>query len=124
MSDAPHSNGKAAADGLLRGFWYAALRSDRVRGTRLHPAMLLGIPLVVGRDAHRAAFALRDSCPHRGMPLSFGQFDGQTLECSYHGWKFHPTSGQCREVPSLTARDKLKVDRIFAQSFPCEEQVG
>jgi phenylpropionate dioxygenase-like ring-hydroxylating dioxygenase large terminal subunit len=124
MSDTPRSTPQRSDDGLLRGFWYPALRSDQVRGTSMHTAMLLGIPLVVGRDAHHAAFALRDSCPHRGMPLSFGLFDGQTLECSYHGWKFEPQTGMCCEVPSRTERDKLKVERVFAQPFPCEEQDG
>ncbi len=86
--------------------------------------MLLGVPLVVGRDAQGRAFALRDSCPHRGMPLSFGHFEGEQVECSYHGWRFDARSGQCREIPSLTASSKLKVERIFAGHFPCEEQDG
>jgi phenylpropionate dioxygenase-like ring-hydroxylating dioxygenase large terminal subunit len=90
----------------------------------MRQAMLLGIPLVLGRDARGTAFALRDSCPHRGMPLSLGQFDGESIECCYHGWKFEPTSGQCREIPSLTARDKLQVDRVFASSYACEEHDG
>ena len=60
----------------LYGFWYPALRSPAVRGTRMASAMLLGIPLVLGRTARGEAFALRDSCPHRGIPLSYGRFDG------------------------------------------------
>ncbi len=114
----------ASDAGLLWGFWYPALRSSRVRGRGLRQAMLLGVPLVIGRDAHGRAFALRDSCPHRGMPLSFGHFDGERLECSYHGWQFDPASGQCVEIPSLTADSNLKVERIFAGHFPCEEQDG
>jgi len=110
--------------GMLLGFWYPALESNVVRGHDLKPSMLLGVPLVIGRDARGRAFALRDSCPHRGMPLSAGRFDGQTVECSYHGWRFEGATGQCREIPSLTSRDKLRVDRIFAVSFPCEEQDG
>ncbi len=110
---------------MLWGFWYPALKSAEVRGTKtIRQAMLLGLPLIVGRDARGRAFALRDSCPHRGMPLSFGHFEGENLECCYHGWQFEPTSGQCREIPSLTSDSKLKVERIFAASFPCEEQDG
>jgi phenylpropionate dioxygenase-like ring-hydroxylating dioxygenase large terminal subunit len=110
--------------GMLRGFWYPALRSNQVRGKSLQKAMLLGMPLVLGRDAQQRPFAWRDSCPHRGMPLSFGHFDGETVECCYHGWRFEAKSGQCREIPSLTARDKLKVERIFTAHFPCQEQDG
>jgi phenylpropionate dioxygenase-like ring-hydroxylating dioxygenase large terminal subunit len=109
---------------MLCGFWYPALFSSQVRGRKLAKAMLLGIPLVVGRDERGRAFALRDSCPHRGMPLSCGWFDGRVLECCYHGWKFEPQTGQCQDIPSLTPDSKLKVERIFATSFPCQEQDG
>ena len=108
----------------LYGFWYPALRSDRVHGNEMATAMLLGIPLVLGRKRTGEAFALRDACPHRGIPLSYGQFDGEQVQCSYHGWCFEARSGQCREIPSLTADAKLKIDRVYASAFPCEEQDG
>ena len=86
--------------------------------------MLLEVPLVLGRDAAGKPFALRDVCPHRAFPLSFGQFDGASVECAYHGWQFDAHTGQCRQIPSLTADSKLKCDRIYAGSFPCEERDG
>jgi len=107
---------------MLFGFWYRAVPSDKVRRGQLVPTMLLEIPLVVGRDADGRAFALRDACPHRGMPLSCGSFDGRQVECSYHGWKFAAHTGQCSLIPSLTADQPLKVDRIYAGSFNCEER--
>ena len=110
--------------GFLWDFWYPAARSTEVTGTRLAKAMLLEVPLVLGRTSEGKAFAMRDSCPHRGIPLSHGRFDGKTLECSYHGWKFEACSGQCVEIPSLTSQDKLKVERIFAGHYPCEEHDG
>ncbi|HEX5480988.1 MAG TPA: Rieske 2Fe-2S domain-containing protein [Terriglobia bacterium] len=109
---------------MLRGFWYPALLSARVRPGKMRQAMLLGEPLVIGRDAQGCAFAMRDSCPHRGMPLSCGRVEGSLLECSYHGWKFDLMNGQCREIPSWVPGDKLKVDRIYATHFPCEDQDG
>jgi phenylpropionate dioxygenase-like ring-hydroxylating dioxygenase large terminal subunit len=111
-------------DGFLRGFWYPALLSAKVASGKLRQTMLLGAPLVVGRDAAGLPFAMRDSCPHRGMPLSEGHFDGKLLECSYHGWRFDPSSGQCVEVPSRVPGDKLKAERVFAVHFPCEDQDG
>ena len=106
---------------MLYGFWYRALPSAQVTRDRLQKAMLLETPLVIGRDREGKPFALRDACPHRGMPLSCGQFDGQNLECSYHGWKFDAHSGQCQLIPSLTSDQELKVDRIYAGSYACEE---
>ena len=107
---------------MLRGFWYRALPGHRVGGERLEKATLLETPLVIGRDARGQAFALQDACPHRGMPLSCGHFDGTQVECSYHGWRFEAHSGQCQLIPSLTGDQKIKVDRTYAGSFACEEQ--
>jgi phenylpropionate dioxygenase-like ring-hydroxylating dioxygenase large terminal subunit len=115
---------RGADAGFLWDFWYPAARSAEIRGRRLVKAMLLEVPLVLGRTGAGAAFAMRDSCPHRGIPLSYGRFDGKNLECSYHGWKFDGCSGQCVEIPSLTSQDKLRVERIFAGHYPCEEHDG
>ncbi len=124
----PDSLKREAPDSLmLTGFWYRALPSDQVRRSQLHKSMLLETPVVIGREKHGRdksgrPFALRDACPHRGMPLSYGGFDGAQVECSYHGWRFDAHSGQCQLIPSLTADQNLKVDRIYAGNYACEEQ--
>ena len=107
---------------MLTGFWYRALPADRVHRNQLYKATLLEIPLVIGRDRLGQPFALRDTCPHRGMPLNCGKFDGENLECGYHGWQFDVHNGQCQLIPSLTSDQNMKVDRIYAGSYPCEEQ--
>src|ERR1700678_601495 len=124
MSDLGDSRGVGRASEMLWGFWYPALRSGQVRRGKLVRAMLLNVPLVLGRDAAGKPFAMRDVCPHRAFPLSFGQFDGANVECAYHGWKFNVHNGQCVEIPSLAAGSKLKCERIYAGSFPCEERDG
>ena len=86
--------------------------------------MLLGIPLVLGRRSDGRVFAMRDSCPHRGIPLSEGWFDGNRVTCRYHGWEFEPCSGQCELIPSLSSHDHLDATRIYATAFPCEERDG
>ena len=55
-------------------------------------------PVVIGRQHDGKVFALRDICPHRGIPLHYGHFDGETIACSYHGWRFDE-SGACVEQP-------------------------
>ena len=109
---------------MLYGFWYRALPSEQVSQNRLHKSVLLETPLVIGRDRQGLPFALHDACPHRGMPLSYGWFDGQQVECSYHGWRFDAHTGQCQLIPSVTADQKLRTDRIYAGSYPCEERDG
>ena len=122
--NAPSKPASGLSAEMLWGFWYPALRSNQVLGRKLERAMLLDVPLVLGRDAHGKPFALRDVCPHRAFPLSFGLFDGDSVECAYHGWQFDAHTGQCRTIPSLTPDSKLKCERIYAGAFPCEESDG
>ena len=109
---------------LIFGDWYPALRSRELRVGKMRTAMLLGIPLVLGRRKDGRFFAMRDLCPHRGIPLSAGWFDGDHVQCKYHGWKFDPCSGQCAEIPSLTSHDSLEPSKIYAGAYPCEERDG
>jgi len=120
MDDTPQR--QAADSQMLYGFWYRALPRHEVQRNQLRKATLLELPLVIGRDQEGRAFALQDACPHRGMPLHCGRFDGKQVECGYHGWKFDAHSGQCQLIPSLTSDQKLKVDRIYAGSYACEER--
>jgi phenylpropionate dioxygenase-like ring-hydroxylating dioxygenase large terminal subunit len=122
--EAPREAGREADPGFLWDFWYPAVRSAEIVGQKLVTAMLLEVPLVLGRTSEGKAFAMRDSCPHRGIPLSYGRLDGEIVECCYHGWRFEACSGRCVEIPSLTSQDKLKVERIFAGHYPCEERDG
>jgi phenylpropionate dioxygenase-like ring-hydroxylating dioxygenase large terminal subunit len=122
--DADTSRNASGELGFLWDFWYPAVRSSEIRGRKLVTATLLEVPLVLGRTDDGHAFAMRDSCPHRGIPLSYGHFDGKSVECGYHGWKFEVCTGRCIEIPSLTSQDKLKVERIYAGHFPCEERDG
>ena len=123
-STLPISSPAQGSDEFLWGFWYPVLRSNQIRGRKLATSTCLEVPLVLGRDAAAKPFALRDVCPHRAFPLSLGHYDGQTVECTYHGWRFEAHTGQCRLVPSITQDSKLQCDRIYAGSFPCEERDG
>ncbi|HXX14454.1 MAG TPA: aromatic ring-hydroxylating dioxygenase subunit alpha [Candidatus Eremiobacteraceae bacterium] len=120
----PSPSAPGADLGFLWDFWYPAVHSRQIHGRNLTKAMLLEVPLVLGRTTEGRAFAMRDSCPHRGIPLSYGHFDGRNLQCSYHGWEFDACTGRCVLIPSLTSHDKLKVERISAGHFPCEERDG
>ena len=122
--DGPGQAELGPAATLLYNDWYPAVRSERLGGKRLHTTMLMGIPVVLGRKQDGSLFAMRDLCPHRGIPLSCGWFDGEALACKYHGWKFEPLTGQCTEIPSLTSRDTLDPTRIYGTAYPCVERDG
>ncbi len=116
--------GTAPSTDLIFGDWYPAIRTRELRVGKMSKALLLGVPLVLGRKKDGRLFAMRDLCPHRGIPLSAGWFDGETVTCKYHGWRFEPCSGQCAEIPSLTSHETLDATKIFASAFPCEERDG
>jgi len=107
----------------LTGFWYAALLSSDVRPGQMKAQTLAGLPLVICRDRQGRVAALRDICPHRAMPLSFGCFDGERIECSYHGWQFD-TTGRCREIPALVADSGVQPEKIGVTTYPAKERDG
>lgn len=124
LSNAPVQLPAAPVATLIYDDWYPAMRSGRLHRGQTVTAMLLGIPLLLGRTTDNKLFAMRDSCPHRGIPLSYGSFDASTVTCKYHGWKFDPVTGQCKEIPSLTPEDTLDCTRVYATAFPCVERDG
>ncbi len=124
FSSTPAQQPAPQAAALIYDDWYPAIRSDRLRRGQIATAMLLGIPLLLGRTVDDKLFAMRDSCPHRGIPLSYGSFNASGVTCKYHGWRFDPVTGQCREIPSLTPDDTLDCTRVYATAFPCEERDG
>ncbi len=107
---------------LLRDFWYVAAPSGALTRGGMLPVSLLGGELILLRDKAGNVSALKDFCPHRGMPLRHGRFDGCEVECCYHGWRFD-TQGSCTSIPSNIdqAQDTRK---IRTGTFPCVERDG
>lgn len=108
---------------FLQNLWYFALPGSRLKPGRTIGVTLLGEPLLLGRAQDGKPFVLRDLCPHRGIPLSAGRFDGAEVECCYHGWRFN-TEGRCTTIPSLVEEDKLDISRIKVKRYPCREVQG
>lgn len=38
-------------------------------------------------------YAIGETCPHRGGPLSEGTVEGKVVTCPWHGWQFDVTDG-------------------------------
>ena len=107
----------------LRNLWYFVLPSRGLRRGAMRAKTVLGEPLLLCRGRDGEVFALRDICPHRGLPLSFGWFDGAEVTCSYHGWRFDCT-GRCTAIPSLTEGQDFDPGRIKVKRYPCREAQG
>jgi phenylpropionate dioxygenase-like ring-hydroxylating dioxygenase large terminal subunit len=108
---------------FLRNLWYYALPSQRLARGGMESKLLLGEPVLFARGWDGNVFALRDVCPHRGMPLSYGRFDGEQVECCYHGWRFDK-GGACTCIPSLTGHENITPENIHVRSYPAEEVQG
>ena len=113
----------ADAAAPLREAWYYAAPGREVGRGRTIARIMLGEKVLLGRDRAGAVFALRDICPHRGMPLSFGAFDGTEIECCYHGWRF-ATDGRCTAIPSLVPGQAFDLARIAVARYPAREVQG
>ncbi|MCC5638680.1 aromatic ring-hydroxylating dioxygenase subunit alpha [Nostoc sp. CHAB 5844] len=106
--------------GINPHHWYVVARSSEVANKPVG-VVLWHQAIALYRDATGKIHALEDRCPHRQVKLSHGQVIGNELECAYHGWRFN-SSGECTEVPYLTANQKLPNCQI--RRYPVKEQDG
>src|SRR3984957_10333740 len=106
------AGGNLTGDPFLRGLWYMTALGKSPARRQMRRELLWGEPVLVGRLKSGEAFALRDICPHRGVPLSAGRIlANNTVECPYHGWRFKK-DGACSKIPSLTGHEDLEEENI------------
>jgi hypothetical protein len=108
---------------FIRNLWYYAMPGAVLAVGQMKSKKLLGEPVLFARRDDSSIFAMRDICPHRAMPLSYGSFDGKEVECCYHGWRFDG-SGACTCVPSLTGAEGIEPSNIKVRSYPVQESQG
>jgi phenylpropionate dioxygenase-like ring-hydroxylating dioxygenase large terminal subunit len=108
----------------LRGLWYMPALASSLKPGQMRREMLLGEPVLLGRMRDGQAFAMRDICPHRGVPLSAGKILAEnTVECPYHGWRFR-RDGVCSAIPSLVEDQDFTPDKIRVRHYPVREHDG
>lgn len=108
---------------FLKNLWYFAAHSQAVTTGKMLGKTMLGEPVLLGRTKDGRAFAIRDLCPHRGVPLSAGRMVDDTVECPYHGWRFR-RNGQCSHIPSLVPGQDMDPEKIRVPAFPVFEANG
>jgi phenylpropionate dioxygenase-like ring-hydroxylating dioxygenase large terminal subunit len=111
-------------DPFLRDLWYMPALAASFRPGDMRREMLLGEPVLLGRNHAGEVFALRDICPHRGVPLSAGRIKpDNSVECPYHGWRFRK-DGVCSAIPSLVPGQDFDPEKIKVRSYAVREQGG
>ncbi len=106
---------------LLFDYWYVAVHGPKLARGAMLPVKLLGIDVLLVRGNDGSVSALKDFCPHRGIPLRHGSFDGCEVECCYHGWRFD-MQGVCTAIPSLI--EQKDISKIKTGRFECVEKDG
>lgn len=53
--------------------------------------------------------AAADVCPHKGAPLSAGEFEDGVVVCPLHGWEFDVRSGECVSMPEWPGLERANV---------------
>lgn len=99
-----------------RNQWYVAAYSSELGRSPLQ-RWILGDPVVMFRTEAGAPVALFDRCPHRGLRLSAGSLQGDTIQCTYHGMRF-AADGKCVLIPSGSPIS----ERMCVRSYPMVEQ--
>ena len=107
---------------FLKNIWYYAAPAAKV-GPKPLGKVICDEPIVLARDGAGAVYALRDICPHRGIPLSDGFMTGGEVTCCYHGWQFNG-AGTCTKIPSLVAGQDFEPGKIKVKTYPVIERAG
>jgi len=104
---------------VLSRQWFPIVPATSVAGSPV-PVTLLDVNLVVYRLAGTIRVAL-DRCPHRGVPLSMGCIEGDSLICVYHGLHYGP-DGRCQKIPAQP--DARPPPRFRLRTMPAIERYG
>ena len=68
--------------------------------------------------------AIDDLCPHMGASLSAGYFDGESVSCPWHAWRFNVCDGAWCDNPRLKLKTypvKEKDGRVWLCTEPNED---
>ncbi len=108
-------------DSVLLNDWHVVARSEDIQPGTLTKAKLLGIDLVLWRNAAAQILVWQDRCPHRSVQLSGGQVINNTVVCPYHGLVFND-AGQCIKVPAHPGYTPPQ--QACVKTFKAHEQYG
>ena len=63
-------------------------------------------------------YAMSDSCPHAGGPLSEGEIDGGAVLCPWHGWAFTLDPDDKTPPSDMICKYRVTVedDEVFVES--------
>lgn len=118
--DFHHTGPGAIAGRYLRRFWQPVFHSDELEVGRAKPIKIMNVDYTLFRGQDGKPCLTQFRCPHRGLALSAGWVEGNTIRCFYHGWRFDG-SGHCVEQP---AEPRPFLDKAKIKAYPCKDYLG
>src|SRR5664279_3796913 len=97
--------------------WHRVGDTDVPDEGRVRAAVVDGRPVALSRCAG-ALGALENRCPHQGGPLGEGSIENGWLRCPWHGYDYHPLTGNppsgfADAVPSFAVQERP--EGVFVQ---------
>lgn len=86
-------------EGAAGSFIRVASESDVPPNTLL--SVEVGDIRVCLANADGHIYAFKDNCTHRDFPLSAGEIDDGTVECTWHGARFDMATGRATRLPAI-----------------------
>lgn len=84
---------------------------------------LIGVPVLLVRDAHGALNAFLNVCRHRGAPVAAGCGQASRFTCPYHAWTYDQ-SGRLVGVTSEETYGPIDRGEHALTRLPCAERAG
>ena len=74
------------------------LHIDALKEDEVTQVIIAGTAIAIARNKN-GYFAIENTCPHAGGPMSEGFLEGDQISCPYHGWAFNLQDGSCTTNP-------------------------
>jgi phenylpropionate dioxygenase-like ring-hydroxylating dioxygenase large terminal subunit len=113
-------NHDGATSPYLVNCWYVVAWSHELSPGQHMKRILLDKPILLMRAKDGHVGAIGNVCPHRFASLSDGRFDGQVVECPYHGLRFS-MDGRCIHNPHGNG---AIAERAYVTKYPTIERYG
>lgn len=109
---------------IIKNIWYLVCQSSFVTEGKIRHKYIANERIAFWRDKNGQVVALKDNCPHRGIPLSAGKvLKRGNIQCCYHGWEFD-SNGVCQNIPALIDTVPVKINSIKVKKYKVAELNG
>lgn len=104
---------------FMRRFWQPVCRSQDLATGQAKPMKIMGQEFTLFRGESGSPYAVGHRCSHRGVQLSSGFVEGDSIRCLYHGWRFD-SLGACVERPGSAPTGRTP----DIPGYPAQEYLG